>query len=197
MQLQRVSTVAARYFGRPVPPLGPLASPSNNNGGSLSVAPASTNSGGEIPPGHNPVGASLVPSGGPSGGGLAGLLNPVPTDHVVLGPSVAEVALVPGGLAELEKPIVVELAVSALKELLRMFHSEAPLWMKAGIDGATDVLNTDEYFRQFSSEGIGPRPLGLRTEASRDTGLVIMNGATLVEALMDAVRLKNNINQNH
>ena len=129
---------------------------------------------------------------------MAGLLNPVPTDHVVLGPSVAEVALVPGGLADLEKPIVVELAVSALKELLRMFHSEAPLWMKSGggsIDGAAaattdDVLNTDEYFRQFSSDGIGPRPLGLRTEASRDTGLVIMNGATLVEALMDAVKTK-------
>lgn len=162
-ELQRVSSVAARYFGRPVPPLGLAPTPAS--------APLLGSSSLDLP--TNSAGTSSF-----------GLLNPVGTD-IVPGPSVAEVALRPGGLTELEKPIVVELAVAALDELLRMFHSDEPLWIKGGADGLTDVLNTDEYFRQFPT-GIGPRPFGLKSEASRDGGLVIMNGATLVEALMDA-----------
>eukprot|EP00250_Pteridium_aquilinum_P014469 c22012_g1_i1 orf=96-2435(+) len=162
-ELQRVSSVAARYFGRPVPPLG------------------------LTPP---PVPAPLLPSSSldlptnSAGTSTFGLLNPVGTD-IVPGPSVAEVALRLGGLTDLEKPIVVDLAVAALDELLRMFHSDEPLWIKGGTDGSTEILSTDEYFQQFPA-GMGPRPFGLKSEASRDNGLVITNGATLVEALMDA-----------
>ncbi|KAH7423727.1 hypothetical protein KP509_12G070600 [Ceratopteris richardii] len=161
-ELQRVSSVAARYFGRPVPTLG-LVPP----------APALLTT----PPPLDLAGSS-------GGAATLGLLNPVVTD-ILPGPTVAEVALRPGALTESEKPIVVELAMAALEEFLRMIHSDEPLWMKGGADGSTDILNTDEYYRQFPG-GLGPRPFALKSEASRDGGLVIMNGATLVEALMDA-----------
>ena len=191
-----MSSVAARYFGRPVAalaggggqlaqqsPLPPPALPANapGLGGQLSMSSNQTLLTSE------PAISSLLLNTGSSQ-----LVNPVmATDrYVIPGPSVSEVALGPGSLTDGEKPIVVELAVA---ELLRMIHCEEPVWTKGG--GRTgggngmdeDELNPEEYFRLFPG-GIGPRPYGLRTEASRDAGLVIMNGGSLVETLMDAVR---------
>lgn len=81
------------------------------------------------------------------------------------------------GPSEADKPMIVELAVAAMEELLRMAQSGDPLW--------TDhVLNEDEYLRTFP-RGIGPKPLGLRSEASRESTVVIMNHVNLVEILMD------------
>lgn len=108
------------------------------------------------------------------------------TDLVPQGPSVADVATRPGGLSDAEKPMVFELAVAAMDELVRLAQSDEPLWIP-GHDGAKETLNYDEYVRQFP-RGIGPKPFGLKTEATRETGLVMMNGVTLVETLMDHVR---------
>lgn len=85
------------------------------------------------------------------------------------------------GPSEADKPMIVELAVAAMEELLRMAQSGDPLW--------TDhVLNEDEYLRTFP-RGIGPKPLGLRSEASRESTVVIMNHVNLVEILMDVASL--------
>lgn len=61
-----------------------------------------------------------------------------------------------------------------------------PLWLTT-LDGTT-VLNEDEYIRSFP-RGIGPKPVGFKCEASRETAVVIMNHVNLVEILMDVVRL--------
>ncbi|KAJ7948163.1 Homeobox leucine zipper protein [Quillaja saponaria] len=83
---------------------------------------------------------------------------------------------------EADKPIIIELAVSAMEELVRMAQMGEPLWMTT-LDG-TNVLNEDEYIRSFP-RGLGPKPTGFKCEASRETTVVIMNHINLVEILMD------------
>lgn len=89
------------------------------------------------------------------------------------------------GPSEADKPIIIELAVPAMEELIQMVQLGEPLWVP-GPDGATEILSEDEYMRKFP-RGIGPKPFGLKTEASRHSADVIMNHMNLVEILMDAV----------
>ncbi|XP_010422328.1 PREDICTED: homeobox-leucine zipper protein PROTODERMAL FACTOR 2-like isoform X1 [Camelina sativa] len=84
--------------------------------------------------------------------------------------------------SDTDKPIIVELAVAAMEELVRMAQAVDPLWVST--DNSMEILNEEEYFRTFP-RGIGPKPLGLRSEASRESAVVIMNHINLVEILMD------------
>ncbi|KAF8101385.1 hypothetical protein N665_0206s0061 [Sinapis alba] len=81
-----------------------------------------------------------------------------------------------------DKPMIVELAVAAMEELVRMAQTGDPLWVPS--DNTVEILNEEEYFRTFP-RGIGPKPMGLRSEASRESTVVIMNHINLVEILMD------------
>ncbi|MFQ6649828.1 hypothetical protein Gotur_022731 [Gossypium turneri] len=85
--------------------------------------------------------------------------------------------------SEADKPIIIELAVAAMEELVRMAQMGEPLWMTS-LDGTTYVLNEEEYIRTFP-RGIGPKPTGFKCEVSRETAVVIMNHINLVEILMD------------
>nr|CAD1823226.1 unnamed protein product [Ananas comosus var. bracteatus] len=75
------------------------------------------------------------------------------------------------------------IGIAAMEELIRMAQLGEPLWTQ-GLDGLTETLNEDEYVRAFP-RGIGPKQFGLKSEASRDTSVVIMNHINLVEILMD------------
>ena len=85
---------------------------------------------------------------------------------------------------EIDKPVIVELAVSAMEELCRMAHAGEPLWVPG--ENSMEMLNEDEYLRTYST-GIGPRILGLSFEASRETSIVAFNPLKLVDILMDVV----------
>ncbi|KAF8409524.1 hypothetical protein HHK36_005601 [Tetracentron sinense] len=87
------------------------------------------------------------------------------------------------GPTEADKPMIIELAVAAMEELIRMAQVGEPLWLP-GLDGTTEILSENEYIRTFP-RGIGPKPSGLKSEASRETAVVIMNHINLVEILMD------------
>lgn len=87
---------------------------------------------------------------------------------------------------EADKPMIVELAVAAMEELVRMAQTGDPLW--ASSDSSDEILNEEEYFRTFP-RGIGPKPIGMRSEASRESTVVIMNHINLVETLMDVVSI--------
>ncbi|XP_058092975.1 homeobox-leucine zipper protein ROC2-like isoform X2 [Magnolia sinica] len=87
------------------------------------------------------------------------------------------------GQSEIEKPMVIELAVAAMEELIRMAQLGEPLWLP-DLDGSAEILCEDEYVRTFP-RGIGPKPFGLKSEASRESAVVIMNHINLVEILMD------------
>ncbi|GJY92156.1 homeobox-leucine zipper protein meristem L1-like protein [Tanacetum coccineum] len=94
------------------------------------------------------------------------------------------------GTTEAEKPIIIELAVTAMEELIRMAQIGEPLWLPSPDDPSIETLNEDEYIQSFP-RGIGPRPTGLKSEASRNSNLVIMNHMTLVEILMDVNQWSN------
>ncbi|KAG2712240.1 hypothetical protein I3843_04G107100 [Carya illinoinensis] len=83
---------------------------------------------------------------------------------------------------EADKPMIIELAVAAMEELVRMAQMGEPLWM-TNLDG-TSTLHEEEYIRTFP-RGIGPRPTSFKCEASRETAVVIMNHINLIEILMD------------
>lgn len=93
------------------------------------------------------------------------------------------------GPSEAEKPMIIELAVAAMEELIRIAQMGEPLWT-VSLDGTTTILNEDEYIRTFP-RGIGPKPSGFKCEASRENAVVIMNHINLVEILMDAVRFSS------
>ncbi|XP_028767805.1 homeobox-leucine zipper protein MERISTEM L1 [Neltuma alba] len=88
--------------------------------------------------------------------------------------------------SEADKPMIVELAVAAMEELTRLAQAGDPLWVISNdhSSGTHQVLNEEEYLRTFP-RGLGPKPLGLRSEASRESAVVIMNHINLVEILMD------------
>ncbi|KAH7859238.1 hypothetical protein Vadar_033492 [Vaccinium darrowii] len=93
------------------------------------------------------------------------------------------------GPTEADKPMVIELAVAAMEELIRMAQAGEPLWIPSP-DDSSEVLSEEEYFRTFP-RGIGPKPLGLKSEASRESAVVIMNHINLVEILMDVNQWTN------
>ncbi|CAH2069213.1 unnamed protein product [Thlaspi arvense] len=82
-----------------------------------------------------------------------------------------------------QRSVLLELALTAMDELVKLAHSEEPLWVKS-LNGERDELNQEEYMRTFSST----KPTGLVTEASRTSGMVIINSLALVETLMDSNR---------
>lgn len=89
-------------------------------------------------------------------------------------------------LMEEQKSLALELAASSMDELVKMCHANEPLWIRSS-ENEREMLNFEEHARMF------PWPLNLknrsepRTEASRDTAVIIMNSVTLVDAFLDAV----------
>ncbi|KAL8136801.1 hypothetical protein V2J09_002802 [Rumex salicifolius] len=87
------------------------------------------------------------------------------------------------GTTETDRPMIIELALAAMDELIKMAQVREPLWVPTP-NNSTEMLSEEEYFRSFP-RGIGPTPLGLKSEASRDQAIVIMNHMNIVEILMD------------
>ncbi|KAK7366515.1 hypothetical protein VNO80_08507 [Phaseolus coccineus] len=85
--------------------------------------------------------------------------------------------------ADADKPMIVELAVAAMEELTRLAQAGDSLWVPG--NHHSEILNEEDYLRTFPSRGLGPKPLGLRSEASRESVVVIMNHINLIDILMD------------
>eukprot|EP00249_Psilotum_nudum_P005332 c18775_g1_i1 orf=569-2947(+) len=89
-------------------------------------------------------------------------------------------------LSDYEKSLVADLAVLAMDEFLEMVSVGEPLWLLPAESGK-EVLDLGEYFHKFSRP-VGPRPIGFTSEATRASGVVIMNGASIVESFLDVNR---------
>lgn len=87
----------------------------------------------------------------------------------------------------IERSMFLELALGAMDELVKMAQMEEPLWLPSLDGGVKETLNFDEYHRVFP-RCIGMKPSGFVSEASRETGMVIINSLALVETLMDTTR---------
>lgn len=85
-----------------------------------------------------------------------------------------------------KKSMFLDLAFSAMSELIKMAQSDAPLWTRS-FDGAREVLNHEEYMRTFSPH-IGFMVKNFVPEGSREMGVVLINSLAAVDILMDVVR---------
>lgn len=78
-----------------------------------------------------------------------------------------------------------DLALAAMEELVKMAQRHEPLWIRSS-DNGFEMLNKEEYDASFS-RCVGPKQDGFVSEASKETGNVIINSLALVETLMDSV----------
>ncbi|RYR37589.1 hypothetical protein Ahy_A09g042464 isoform D [Arachis hypogaea] len=170
-ELNRICALANKFLGKPISSLtNPMALPTSNSGLELGI-------------GRNGIGVSS-PFGAPLQMGLDlgdGVLGTQPAISGMKSP----LGLM-GNDVQLERSMLVDVALAAMDELIKMAQADSPLWIK-GFDGEREVLNHEEYARVFNP-CIGPKPAGYVTEATRETGIVIINSLALVETLMDANR---------
>ncbi|XP_019708739.1 homeobox-leucine zipper protein ROC8 [Elaeis guineensis] len=154
-ELDRVSSMASRYLGRPMTQLPPVQ-PMPNSSLDLSV------------------------------GGFGGpALGPSLDLDLLTGSSSAAPFPFPTAVSDIEKPIMANMATNALEELIRLVQTDEPLWIKPGGD-RREVLNLETYDRIFPKLGHRFKSPDIRTEASRDSGLVFMNTVALVDLFMDS-----------
>ncbi|OMP10294.1 hypothetical protein COLO4_04639 [Corchorus olitorius] len=147
--LDRVSSIAAKYIGRPIsqlPPVQPI------HISSLDLTMASF--GGVAAPSLD---LDLLP-------GSSSAIPNLPFQPIVV--------------SDMDKSLMTDIATNALEELLRLLQTNEPLWIKSSTDGR-DVLSLETYERIFSRPNTHFKSPNLRIEASRDSGVVIMNGLAL------------------
>lgn len=91
-------------------------------------------------------------------------------------------------LMDEEKTVAMEMAMSSMDEIMKMCRVNAPLWVRNNENGK-EFLNHEEHARLFHWPlNLKHRPSDeFRTEASRDSAVVIMNSVTLVDAFLDSV----------
>ncbi|TKY65530.1 Homeobox-leucine zipper protein ANTHOCYANINLESS 2 [Spatholobus suberectus] len=170
-ELDRVCALAGKFLGRPI---SSLAS---------SIGPPLPNSSLELGVGSNGFGGlSTVPPTLPDFG--VGISSPLGMVSPSTRPTTTVVA--PGFDRSVERSIVLELALAAMDELVKMAQTGEPLWIRS-LEGGREILNHEEYTRTMTP-CIGLRPNGFVTEASRQAGMVIINSLALVETLMDSNR---------
>ncbi|MBA0806517.1 hypothetical protein Gohar_005968, partial [Gossypium harknessii] len=159
-ELDRVSSIAAKYIGRPIsqlPPVQPVHISSLDfrmgsfDGYGVGAGPS--------------LDLDLLP-------GSSSSMPNLPFQPVVI--------------SDMDKSLMSDIAANAMEELLRLLQTNEPLWLKSTNNGK-DVLNLESYERIF------PKPSNthfkspnIRVEASRDSGVVIMNGLALVDMFMDS-----------
>ncbi|KAE8701006.1 Homeobox-leucine zipper protein ROC6 [Hibiscus syriacus] len=167
-ELDRVCALAGKFLGRPI-----SAPPMPNS--SLELGVGSNGFGG-----LSTVAATTLPLGPDFRCGITNALPPV------VSPPNRQTTGVTGLDRSVDKSMFLELALTAMDEMVKMAQTDEPLWIRS-LEGGREMLNHDEYLRTFTP-CIGLKPTGFVTEASRETGLVIINSLALVETLMDSNR---------
>lgn len=168
-ELDRVCALAGKFLGRPVSSMGPPPMPNS----SLELGVGNINGFGGL--------SSTVTTTLPADFGT-GISNALP---VVMPPNRSGPG-VTGLDRSIERSMFLELALAAMDELVKMAQTDEPLWIRSFEGSGRQVLNHEEYLRTFTP-CIGLKPNGFVTEASRETGMVIINSLALVETLMDPV----------
>ena len=91
-------------------------------------------------------------------------------------------------ITDMDKTLMTDIARNAMEELIRLLQGNEPFWMKSATDGK-EVLNLESYERIFPRVNSHLKNPNVYVEASRDSGVVIMNGLALVNLFLDSVRL--------
>ncbi|XP_008787892.2 homeobox-leucine zipper protein ROC8-like isoform X2 [Phoenix dactylifera] len=155
-ELDRVSSFASKYLGRPVTQL-PSVQP-------MAMSSLDLSMGGYSNPGpSSSIDLDLL-------SGSSSTVMPFPF---------------PAAVSEIEKPLMVDLATRAMEELIRLIQTDEPLWVTVGRD-RREVLHLETYERIFPRPGQQFKYADFHTEASRDSTVVIMNSTALVDMFIDA-----------
>ncbi|WOL09374.1 homeobox-leucine zipper protein ROC8-like [Canna indica] len=102
-ELDRVSSLASKYLGRPIPQLPPVQP--------VSISSLDLSVGGYSNPGISPS---------------------LDLDLLCRSSSSAYPYAFPAAVSEIEKPLMVELATNAMEEVIRLVQTDEPLWVKSG-----------------------------------------------------------------
>lgn len=89
------------------------------------------------------------------------------------------------GIEEMEKSVMIETAVSAMGELLRLLRVNEPVWVKSSADGRY-ILHRDSYNKLFPKLNHFTNSTA-RIESSKDSGVVAMSAIHLVDMFLDSV----------
>ncbi|XP_028756131.1 homeobox-leucine zipper protein GLABRA 2 [Neltuma alba] len=97
------------------------------------------------------------------------------------------------GIFGLDKTRIMELLNQAMEELIKMATTKEPLWVRS-VETSRQILNYDEYVKQFQVEYIG-RPSSSNNkrcsiEASRETGVVFLDLPRLLQIFLDVNQWK-------
>ncbi|KAK6921380.1 Homeobox domain [Dillenia turbinata] len=158
-ELDRVSSIAAKYIGRPISQLPP-------------VQPIHISS----------LDLSMGNFGGPGICGPSLDLDLLPGSSSA---SIPNLPFQPTAFSDMDKSLMADIAATAMDELLRLLQTNEPLWIKSPTNGR-DVLNLDSYEHLFPRANNHLKTVNVHIEASRDSGVVIMNALALVDMFMDS-----------
>ncbi|KAJ1282895.1 hypothetical protein BS78_03G086500 [Paspalum vaginatum] len=192
-ELNRVYALASKFLGKPMSMLvsGPatmlqlhhqphhhLSLPMPSSSLELAVG------GGLRGLGSMPPSSATMPPGsmGDFAGGVSSPLGTVITPARAAGSA-------PPSAVGIDRSMLLELAIAAMDELVKLAQIDEPLWLP-GLNGSPskEVLNFEEYAHSFLP-CVGVKPMGYVSEASRESGLVIIDDSlALVETLMDERR---------
>ncbi|GAB4850213.1 Homeobox-leucine zipper protein GLABRA 2 [Ancistrocladus abbreviatus] len=93
------------------------------------------------------------------------------------------------GVFGIEKSKIMDIVNQALEELKKMATAGDPLWVKS-VETGREILNYDEYMREFSIESSSSGRPKRSIEASRDCGVVFVDLPRLVQSFMDVNQWK-------
>ncbi|GAB4842239.1 Homeobox-leucine zipper protein GLABRA 2 [Ancistrocladus abbreviatus] len=93
------------------------------------------------------------------------------------------------GVSGIEKSKIMDIVNQALEELKKMATAGNPLWVKS-VETGREILNYDEYMREFSVESLSSARPKMSIEASRETGVVFVDLPRLVQSFMDVNQWK-------
>lgn len=75
-----------------------------------------------------------------------------------------------------------------MEELIKMATMGEPLWLRS-FETGREILNYDEYVKEFAVENSSSGKPKRSIEASRDTGVVFVDLPRLVQSFLDVVRI--------
>uniref|UniRef100_A0A0D9XFV4 Homeobox domain-containing protein n=1 Tax=Leersia perrieri TaxID=77586 RepID=A0A0D9XFV4_9ORYZ len=180
-ELDRVCALAGKFLGRPVSAISSSPSPPSLHAAcsGLELGVGCTNGGGGIAGGGFGALQSI-----PALMGAAAMRLPAGIGGGLDGSGAGDV----GGV---DRAVLLELALAAMDELVKVAQMDEPLWLPS-LDGGFDTLNYDEYHRAFvrvlGQTSLAAGAAGFVSEATRESGIAIISSVDLVDSLMDAPR---------
>ncbi|CAH9142675.1 unnamed protein product [Cuscuta epithymum] len=173
-ELDKVSSIAAKYIGRPISQLPPVQ-PIHLSSLDLSMSTYGAHHG--IMHGGPSLDLDLLPGSNHPPMAVAGI-----SDSTAAPPFPPLMSL-----SDMDRSLMADVAGNAMDELIRLSHGNEPFWTKS-TDGGREILDIENYERVFprASTIHSMKNSNVRIEASRDSGVVIMNALSLVDMFMDA-----------